>query len=268
MVAMHDLTRINEYEWEIPTSYRQDMRVPVRLFSTRRMLEESMRDQSLDQAVNAATLPGLVGHVIVMPDMHQGYGFPIGGVAATRLPDGVISPGAIGYDINCGVRLLGSHISADEAGSRLDALASALDEFCPSGVGSKSSVHLSEAELNQVCLKGSTWAFEHGFATEADLRRTEESGRLEGADPSRVSKRAKERGRPQLGTLGIGQSLHRSGCDRSNIRCPGSRGLRPGGGKPGSANPLRVPRLLGTRYAVIMWKISGSRKSLQDTATR
>jgi tRNA-splicing ligase RtcB (3'-phosphate/5'-hydroxy nucleic acid ligase) len=204
MVALHDLTRIGEYEWEIPTSYRQDMRVPVRLFSTRRMLEEAMRDQSLDQAVNAATLPGLVGHVIVMPDMHQGYGFPIGGVAATRLPDGVISPGAIGYDINCGVRLLGSHISADEAGSCLDALASALNEFCPSGVGSKSSVHLSEAELNQVCLEGSTWAFKHGFATEADLRRTEESGRLEGADPSRVSKRAKERGRPQLGTLGAG----------------------------------------------------------------
>jgi tRNA-splicing ligase RtcB len=204
MVAVHDLIRISEYEWEIPTSYRQDMRVPVRLFSTRRMLDEAMRDKSLDQAVNAATLPGLVGHVIVMPDMHQGYGFPIGGVAATRLPDGVISPGAIGYDINCGVRLLGSHISADEAGSRLDALASALNEFCPSGVGSKSSVHLSEAELNQVCLEGSTWAFEHGFATEADLRRTEESGRLEGADPNRVSKRAKERGRPQLGTLGAG----------------------------------------------------------------
>jgi tRNA-splicing ligase RtcB len=204
MVALHDLTRISEYEWEIPTSYRPDMRVPVRLFSTRRMLEEAMRDQSLEQAVNAATLPGLVGHVIVMPDMHQGYGFPIGGVAATRLPDGVISPGAIGYDINCGVRLLGSHISADDAGSRLDALASALNEFCPSGVGSKSSVHLSEAELNQVCLEGSTWAFKHGFATETDLRRTEESGRLEGADPSRVSKRAKERGRPQLGTLGAG----------------------------------------------------------------
>jgi len=204
MVAMHDLTRISEYEWEIPISYRQDMRVPVRLFSTRRMLEEAMRDKSLDQAVNAATLPGLVGHVIVMPDMHQGYGFPIGGVAATRLPDGVISPGAIGYDINCGVRLLGSHISADEAGSHLDALASALNEFCPSGVGSKSSLHLSEAELNQVCLEGSTWALKHGFATEADLRRTEESGRLEGADPNRVSKRAKERGRPQLGTLGAG----------------------------------------------------------------
>jgi tRNA-splicing ligase RtcB len=204
MVALQDLIRISDYEWEIPVTYRQDMRVPVRLFSTRRMLEESMKDQSLDQAINSATLPGLVGHVVVMPDMHQGYGFPIGGVAATRLPDGVISPGGIGYDIGCGVRLLGSQISFEDVENRLDGLASALNEFCPSGVGSKSSVHLSEVELDQVCKEGSRWALKHGYAGEADLRRTEEGGRLEGADPSRVSKRAKERGRPQLGTLGSG----------------------------------------------------------------
>ncbi len=204
MVALKDLIRISEYEWEIPTSYRQDMRVPVRLFSTSRMLEEAMKDQSLDQAINASTLPGLVGHVVVMPDMHQGYGFPIGGVAASRLPDGVISPGAIGYDINCGVRLLGSQISFDKAENRLDALASALNEYCPSGVGSKSSVHLSEAALDQVCREGSGWALKHGYASEADLRFTEEGGRLDNADPARVSKRAKERGRPQLGTLGAG----------------------------------------------------------------
>ncbi len=101
MVTLQDLKKISDYEWEIPKSYRYDMRVPVRLFATRRLLEKVMEDQSLEQAVNAATLPGLVGHVLVMPDMHQGYGFPIGGVAATRLPDGVISPGGIGYDINC-----------------------------------------------------------------------------------------------------------------------------------------------------------------------
>src|SRR4030043_1484687 len=108
MVTLQDLKRISDYEWEIPKSFREDMRVPVRLFSTRRMLEQGVKDKSLEQAVNAATLPGLVGHVVVMPDMHQGYGFPIGGVAATRLPDGVISPGGIGYDINCGGRLPGS----------------------------------------------------------------------------------------------------------------------------------------------------------------
>jgi tRNA-splicing ligase RtcB len=204
MVALQDLKRISDYEWEIPKSFREDMRVPVRLFATRRMLEEVMKDKSLEQAVNAATLPGLVGHVIVMPDMHQGYGFPIGGVAATRLPDGVISPGGIGYDINCGVRLLGSQISLDQARPHLDALASALNHFCPSGVGEKGAVHLTEAELEAVCRQGSRWAHKQGFASEADLRRTEEYGCVEGADPSKVSKRARERGRPQLGSLGAG----------------------------------------------------------------
>lgn len=204
MVTLQDLKRISDYEWEIPQSFRPDMRVPVRLFATRRMLEEVMKDKSLEQAVNAATLPGLVGHVIVMPDMHQGYGFPIGGVAATRLPDGVISPGGIGYDINCGVRLLGSQINLEAAYPYLDALATALNQFCPSGVGGKGAVHVTEAELEAICRQGSRWAFKQGFASEADLRRTEESGCVEGADPSKVSKRARERGRPQLGSLGAG----------------------------------------------------------------
>jgi tRNA-splicing ligase RtcB len=204
MVTFQDLKRISDYEWEIPQSFRDDMRVPVRLFATRRMLEEVMKDKSLEQAVNAATLPGLVGHVIVMPDMHQGYGFPIGAVAATRLPDGVISPGGIGYDINCGVRLLGSQISYESARQHLDALATALNHFCPSGVGEKGSIHMTEVELEAVCRQGSRWALKQGFASEADLRRTEESGCVEGADPGKVSKRARERGRPQLGSLGAG----------------------------------------------------------------
>ena len=204
MVTLQDLKRISDYEWEIPQTFRPDMRVPVRLFATRRMLEVVMKDKSLEQAVNAATLPGLVGHVIVMPDMHQGYGFPIGGVAATRLPDGVISPGGIGYDINCGVRLLGSQIRLEAAHPHLDALATALNQHCPSGVGEKGSVRLTEAELEAVCRQGARWALKQGFASEADLRRTEESGCVEGADPSKVSKRARERGRPQLGSLGAG----------------------------------------------------------------
>jgi tRNA-splicing ligase RtcB len=204
MVTLQDLLQISEYEWEIPKGYRQDMRVPVRLFATRRMLEDVVKDKSLEQAVNAATLPGLVGNVIVMPDMHQGYGFPIGAVAATRLPDGVISPGGIGYDINCGVRLLGSQISLDAARPWLDDLATSLNQHCPSGVGGKGAVHTSEAELEAVCRQGSRWALKQGFASEADLRRTEESGCVDGADPSKVSKRARERGRPQLGSLGAG----------------------------------------------------------------
>jgi len=204
MVTLQDLKRINDYEWEIPKSFRPDMRVPVRLFATRRMLEDVMKDKSLEQAVNAATLPGLVGNVIVMPDMHQGYGFPIGAVAATRLPDGVISPGGIGYDINCGVRLLGSHINLETAESYLDDLATALNQHCPSGVGENGVVHASEAALEAVCNQGSRWTLKQGFASEADLRRTEESGCVEGADPAKVSKRARQRGCPQLGSLGAG----------------------------------------------------------------
>jgi tRNA-splicing ligase RtcB len=204
MVNLQDIRRISDFEWEIPTSYRADMRVPVRLFATRRLLEAVMEDRSLEQAVNATTLPGLVGSVLVMPDMHQGYGFPIGGVAATRFPEGVISPGAIGYDINCGVRLLGSQIEYEAAEPYLSELASALNHYCPSGVGGKGSLRMSEAELNRVCQEGSRWALKAGYATEADVRRTEEGGRLEGADPDQISPRAKERGRPQLGTLGAG----------------------------------------------------------------
>jgi len=204
MFTIQMLTKISDYEWEIPTSYRKDMRVPVRLFANRKVLEAAMSDKSLEQAVNAATLPGLVGHVLVMPDMHQGYGFPIGGVAATQLPDGVISPGGIGYDINCGVRVLGSQIDIDHVGDELDALANALNAYCPSGVGGKGAVRLSQGELEAVCRNGSKWALKKGYATESDLRHTEEGGCLDGADPNKLSKRAKDRGRPQLGSLGAG----------------------------------------------------------------
>jgi tRNA-splicing ligase RtcB len=204
MIQLKDLHKISDYEWEIPKSYRSDMQVPVHLFATRELLEKVMDDRSLEQAVNAATLPGLVGHVVVMPDMHQGYGFPIGGVAATRYPDGVISPGAIGYDINCGVRLLAGQIHLDDAQPYLDDLAGALNAHCPSGVGEKGVVNLSERDLDQVCREGARWALKHGYATETDLRRTEEGGRIDKADPDRVSKRARERGRGQLGSLGAG----------------------------------------------------------------
>jgi tRNA-splicing ligase RtcB len=204
MVRIQDLKKINDYEWEIPVSFRDDMRVPVRVFASRELLDEVTRDRSLEQAVNSATLPGLVGHVLVMPDMHQGYGFPIGGVAATRYPDGVISPGGIGYDINCGVRLLASQVEYEAAEPWLDDLASALDHFCPSGVGTKGHLRLSQQQLDQVLVQGSHWAKKQGYATEDDLRRTEETGRLEGADPADVSPRAKKRGIPQLGTLGAG----------------------------------------------------------------
>jgi tRNA-splicing ligase RtcB len=243
MVAINDLTKISDYEWEIPKDYRSDMRVPVRLFVTRELLEGAMRDKSLEQAINAATLPGLVGHVTVMPDMHQGYGFPIGGVAATRYPEGVISPGGIGYDINCGVRLMGSQIPVEAALPYMDELASALNRNCPSGVGKGGSLRLSSKELDRVCRDGSEWAKSRNFATETDLRRTEEGGRLAGADPDKLSPRAKKRGLPQIGTLGAGnhfievdliaeiyeeEAAHVMGLQEGNlalqIHC-GSRGL-------------------------------------------
>lgn len=204
MITLHDFRKISDYEWEIPRGFRKQMRVPVRIFATRKILENALGDLSMEQALNASALPGVEGSVVVMPDVHQGYGFPIGGVAATRYPEGVISPGAIGYDINCGVRLLASTIPYEAAEPYLDQLAGALDQNCPSGVGNKGTMSLSDSELDQVCRSGARWALKKGMATEQDLRRIEEGGMINGADPHLVSARAKERGRNQLGTLGSG----------------------------------------------------------------
>ncbi len=201
---IENLIKISDYEWEIPTHLRHNMRVPVRIFATREMLEQVIEDKSLEQAANAATLPGLVGHVVVMPDMHQGYGFPIGGVAATEYPHGVISPGAIGYDINCGVRLLDSGIDYQSAKPHLERLATLLNKYCPSGVGTEGVVSVSMHELDEVLRDGAQWALKNGYATPNDLRRTEEGGRLEGAQPEKVSQRARQRGREQIGSLGAG----------------------------------------------------------------
>ena len=207
MVTLNDFKKISDYEWEIPRNFRSDMRVPVRIFSTRKMLEQSLSDLSVEQAINASTLPGVVGSVLVMPDMHQGYGFPIGGVAATDVSTGVISPGGIGYDINCGVRLLASLISYESVKDQIHSLVVALDQHCPSGIGSEGGIHLTLKELDEVCENGAQWALKKGFATHQDLRRTEESGCIphdflikEGV----INERAKKRGLPQLGTLGSG----------------------------------------------------------------
>jgi tRNA-splicing ligase RtcB len=204
MIRKQDITKIGDVVWEIPTSFRDDMRVPVRIFADDRLLEAALGDKSLIQAVNATTLPGVISHVVVMPDVHQGYGFPIGGVAATKLPDGVISPGGIGYDINCGVRLLSTRIQSEEALPYLRDLTASLYTNCPSGVGGKGSVRLSANQLDAVMRLGSEWALKNGYAKKEDLECTEEGGRMMEADPSAVSKRAIQRGLPQLGTLGAG----------------------------------------------------------------
>lgn len=204
MIGIHNLTKISDYEWEIPRTFRGDMRVPVRLFATRELLEQIVDDKSLEQAVNTATLPGLVGHVVVMPDMHQGYGFPIGGVAASEFPQGVVSPGGIGYDINCGVRLLASSIEAEAAAPHMNTLATLLNQYCPSGVGREGVVRVNMPELERVMREGARWALKNGYASEQDLAHTEEGGCLEGAKPEKVSERAKQRGREQIGSVGAG----------------------------------------------------------------
>ncbi len=204
MVSISDFNQIEEYVYEVPASYRDDMRVPARFYADAKLLEGVKDDRSLEQLVNTATLPGAVKYALAMPDIHQGYGFPIGGVLATELPDGVISPGGVGYDINCGVRLLATHMEQTEIAPYLDDLASALYANCPSGVGKGGRVKLKSGELERLLEQGSAWALKRGFATESDLERTEESGCLEGADAASVSPRAKERGKGQVGTLGAG----------------------------------------------------------------
>ncbi len=197
-------TRINDYVWEIPTSHRGNMRVPVRLYADDELLADALGDLSIEQAINVACLPGLVERVLVMPDVHQGYGMPIGGVMAARVPDGIISPGAVGYDINCGVRLLASHVSREAIADRIGDLATALYRNCPSGVGSESSLRVSHEEFDEVLTNGAKWALKRGYARREDLDHTEEFGAMPGADPDKVSDRAVKRGRPQIGTLGAG----------------------------------------------------------------
>jgi tRNA-splicing ligase RtcB len=204
MVDSRDFKKVTDYQYELPASYRADMRVPARFFADAELAKGLAQDRSLEQLVNTATLPGVVGCVLAMPDIHQGYGFPIGGVAATELPDGVISPGGVGYDINCGVRLLAGKLELKAVEPHLDELATALYADCPSGVGKGGPVKLKSGELDEVLESGAVWARKRGFASDADLEHTEESGCLRGADAGRVSPRAKDRGRDQMGTLGAG----------------------------------------------------------------
>ncbi len=206
MLRKQDLERVNDFVWQIPKSFRGDMRVPARLYADETLIEDALQDSSVEQLINTATLPGIVKYAIAMPDIHQGYGFPIGGVVATKLPDGVISPGGVGYDINCGVRLLASRVSADEIAPHIQDLATALYQNCPSGVGSEGSVPLNKKQLDDVLENGAEWALNaaRSYARRADLNRTEEFGRFAGADASAVSNRAKARGKDQIGTLGAG----------------------------------------------------------------
>jgi tRNA-splicing ligase RtcB len=200
---MH-LERIDDYRWLIPRTYKPGMLTDTVVYASEHLLEAIRRDQSLEQAANIAMLPGIVGRALAMPDIHQGYGFPIGGVAAVDEQHGVVSPGGVGFDINCGVRLLSSNLILKDVRPKLRDLVHQLFRDIPSGTGQSSRLKTSTADLNNILVKGPRWAIEHDMGSEADLDHTEERGCIEGADPHAVSDRAKKRGGPQLGTLGSG----------------------------------------------------------------
>jgi tRNA-splicing ligase RtcB len=204
MVARSELKRVDECEWEIPREHRADMRVPARIFADEALLEAALGDKSVEQLINTACLPGVVKYTLAMPDIHQGYGPPIGGVAAMSLHDGVLSPGAVGYDINCGVRLLRSSLSADQVRPMMAEIMDALYSRVPSGVGRGGDVTVSKKEMDDVLEGGSSWAVAKGYGTKDDLQNTEENGQMPTARAGAVSRRAKERGADQLGTLGAG----------------------------------------------------------------
>ena len=198
------LKKISDYLWEIPTSYRSDMRVPARIFATKEMLQSAFQDRTIEQLINVATLPGIQGAALAMPDAHEGYGFPIGGVAAMEYPNGVISPGGIGYDINCGVRLLRSELSYQEVQPHLEKLAKSLYHWIPSGVGQAGKMQYKGKEMAQLLKNGAKYLVEHGFGLNEDLEHAESRGCLEGADPEMISPHAQARGEWQLGTMGAG----------------------------------------------------------------
>jgi tRNA-splicing ligase RtcB len=196
---------VDETLWEIPASARQDMRVPARVFADAELLDAIRGDRSLEQLENVATLPGVVGAALAMPDIHQGYGFPVGGLAATEPPDGVVSPGGVGYDINCGVRLLVAPITADELDNRKESLVHEISRLAPAGMGRDAELKLKGSELDRVLREGPGALRElRGIGTEDDLDHTESRGRLGGANPDAVSERARQRGSGQLGTVGSG----------------------------------------------------------------
>jgi tRNA-splicing ligase RtcB len=195
--------RIDSSRIEIPVDFKQGMRVNGIIYVDE-ALEKDLEIQAIDQVANVATLPGIVGSSMAMPDVHTGYGFSIGGVAAFDLKDGIVSPGGVGYDINCGVRLLRSNLRKDDVAAKIKDLVSVLYNEIPSGVGSKGKVRLGPDDEKRILKKGAQWAVEQGFGESGDLEKIESGGCIEGADPSLISNKAYERGRSQQGTLGSG----------------------------------------------------------------
>ena len=196
------MKQVDDYRWEIAPF--GGMKVPGLLYSSEKLMKALKQDESPKQVANVAHLPGIFRYSLAMPDMHWGYGFPIGGVAAFDLDGGVVSPGGVGYDINCGCRLVTTRLKYDDIRDRMDRLVTALFRDIPTGVGSRGALKLPPKEEKRVLVEGARWAVNQGYGTASDLEAMEDGGRLEGADPDRVSARALERGKDQLGTLGSG----------------------------------------------------------------
>ncbi len=202
---MSVLEKVGDNSWELPQSYQDGMRVPGRIFADDALLEQIKEDQALEQVSNVAFLPGIVGHSLAMPDIHWGYGFPIGGVAATAIDQGgVVSPGGVGFDINCGVRLLRTQLAESEVRPRLRQLMDTLFKEVPTGLGGGARLSLDRGEIDQVLRRGAGWTVEQGYGDPDDLEVTEDQGCIAGGDHQAVSDRAKTRGGPQLGTVGSG----------------------------------------------------------------
>jgi tRNA-splicing ligase RtcB len=204
MITKNNFKKINDYLWEIPKSFRPDMRVPVRTYVSEKMLEESFKDRSLEQLVNISTLPGIQKYALAMPDMHEGYASPIGGVAAIRISEGIISPGMCGYDINCGMKLLKSDYSEKEIKPHLENLATEIQKEVPSGLGKGRQIKLSIGEIDKILEGGVKYLVKKGYGEKEDVENCEGNGKLDWADASLVSSQAKNRGRDQVGTLGSG----------------------------------------------------------------
>lgn len=200
----HVIEKLSEFVFKINVDDSKKMNVPVTIYADDNLILKMSEDRTLDQAVNVSTLPGVRKHVVVLPDGHEGYGFPVGGVAATDMEEGVISPGGVGYDINCGVRLLRSNLNVNQVKPHLKNLINELFNSIPSGVGSEGAIKLTRSELDELLIEGVDWAIEHGYGYKQDSEVCEEKGRMTGADPESVSDTARKRGAPQLGSLGSG----------------------------------------------------------------
>ena len=190
--------------YRIEPDKSRGMRAPVTIYADEKLLAKMMTDRTISQAINVSTLPGIQSHVIVLPDGHEGYGFPVGGVAAMDAEEGMISPGGVGYDINCGVRLLRTNLTEQDVRPRLKDLVTDLFNSIPSGVGSKGAIRLNNSQLDEVLVRGVNWAIDNGYGSENDAEVCEENGQIKNANPNKVSDRARKRGMPQLGSLGSG----------------------------------------------------------------